>query len=113
MLKYWSQPSQAILGPAACPDQPDRSHSRGGKREYMSEPHENYSAEAEASSTDPHDWGRAMARAVTRLAEQIAPADSEDIHASLVGRDLRLLIRDDEAGVTITVSTAPAAEASS
>ena len=109
MLKYWSPPSQAISGPAACPDQPDRRHSRGGKREYMSEPHENYSAEEEASSTDPHDWGRAMARAVTRLAEQIAPTDSEDIHASLVGRDLRLLIRDDEAGVTITVSTAPAA----
>ena len=79
----------------------------------MSEPHENYTAEEEASSTDPHDWGRAMARAVTRLAEQIAPADSEDIHASIVGRDLRLLIRDDEAGVTITVSTAPATDPSS
>ncbi|HEX9228540.1 MAG TPA: hypothetical protein VF885_18205 [Arthrobacter sp.] len=75
----------------------------------MSEPQENYSAEAEASSTDPHDWGRAMALAVTRLAEQLAPADSEDIHASLVGRDLHLKIRDDDdaAGVTITVSTAP------
>ena len=113
MLKYWSQPSQAIFGPAACPDQPDRSHSRGGKREYMSESQENYSAEAEASSTDPHDWGRAMARAVTRLAEQLAPADSEDIHALLVGKDLRLLIRDDAEGVTITVSTAPSADASS
>ena len=74
----------------------------------MSEPQENYSAEAVASSTDPHDWGRAMALAVTRLAEQLAPADSEDIHASLVGRDLHLKIRDDDAaGVTITVSTAP------
>ena len=110
MLKYWSPPSQAISGPAACPDQPDRRHSRGGKREHMSEPQENYSAEADASSTDPHDWGRAMARAVTRLAEQLAPADSEDIHASLVGRDLHLKIRDDEAGVIITVSTAPAVD---
>lgn len=73
----------------------------------MSEAQENYSAEAEASSMDPHDWGRAMALAVTRLAEQIAPADSEDIHASLVGKDLYLKIRDDDAGVTITVSTAP------
>jgi hypothetical protein len=79
----------------------------------MSEAHENYSAEAEASSTDPHDWGRAMARAVTRLAEQIAPADSEVIDAFVVGKDLRLLIRDDEAGVTITVSTAPATDSSS
>ena len=73
----------------------------------MTEPQENYSAEAEASSMDPHDWGRAMALAVTRLAEQLAPADSEDIHASLVGKDLNLKIRDDAAGVTITVSTAP------
>ena len=71
----------------------------------MSEPQENYSAEAEASSMDPHDWGRAMALAVTRLAEQLAPADSDDIHATLVGRDLHLKIRDDAAGVIITVST--------
>lgn len=74
----------------------------------MSEPQENYTAEAEASSTDPHDWGRAMALAVTRLAEQIAPADSEDIHASLVGKDLHLKIRDDAGGVTIVVSTGAA-----
>lgn len=73
----------------------------------MSEPHEIYAADAEASSTDPHDWGRAMSRAVTRLAEQLAPADSEDIHAALVGRDLHLKIRDDDSGVTITVSTGP------
>jgi hypothetical protein len=73
----------------------------------MSEPQENYSAEAEASSMDPHDWGRAMALAVTRLAEQLAPEDREDIHASLVGKDLHLKIRDDDSGVTITVSTAP------
>ncbi|MCB5290790.1 hypothetical protein [Arthrobacter sp. SO3] len=79
----------------------------------MSEPQENYSAEAEASSTDPHDWGRAMALAVTRLAEQIAPADSEDIHASLVGKDLHLKIRDDSGGVTIVVSTRPASGHSS
>lgn len=68
---------------------------------------EKYSAEAEASSMDPHDWGRAMALAVTRLAEQLAPADSEDIHASLVGRDLHLKISDGPEGVTIRVSTGP------
>ncbi|MCU1532926.1 MAG: hypothetical protein JWO49_2497 [Arthrobacter sp.] len=72
----------------------------------MTEP-ENYSAEAEASSMDPHDWGRAMALAVTRLAEQIAPGDGEDSHTTLVGRELRLLISDDAAGVRIRVSTAP------
>jgi hypothetical protein len=74
----------------------------------MTEPQENYSADAEASSTDPHDWGRAMALAVTRLAEQMAPeGGNEDIHASLVGKDLQLKIRDDDSGVTITVSTGP------
>jgi hypothetical protein len=66
---------------------------------------EKYSAEAEASSRDPHDWGRAMALALTRLAEQLAPEDSEDMHASLVDRPLSLRIRDDAAGVTITVAT--------
>jgi hypothetical protein len=71
----------------------------------MTESEENYSAEAEASSTDPHDWGRAMALALTRLAEQLAPEDSEDMHSSLVDRPLHLRIRDDAAGVTITVST--------
>jgi hypothetical protein len=54
---------------------------------------------------DPHDWGRAMALALTRLAEQIAPEGSDDIHTLLVGRDLHLRIQDDAAGVTITVST--------
>jgi hypothetical protein len=66
---------------------------------------ENFSAEAEASSRDPHDWGRAMALALTRLSEQLAPADSEDMHASLVDRPLHLRISDHESGVTITVST--------
>lgn len=78
----------------------------------MSEAQENFSAEAEASSRDPHDWGRAMALAVTRLADQIAPPDSEDIHAALVGKDLHLNIRDGSGGVTITVSTGPASGAS-
>jgi hypothetical protein len=71
----------------------------------MTGPEESYSAEAEASSTDPHDWGRAMALALTRLAEQLAPEDSEQMHTSLVDRPLHLRISDHESGVTITVST--------
>lgn len=71
----------------------------------MTGPEEKFSAEAEASSTDPHDWGRAMALALTRLAEQLAPEDSEDRHTSLMDRPLHLKIHDDGAGVTITVST--------
>lgn len=58
---------------------------------------------------DPHDWGRAMALAATRLAEQLAPGGSEDIHSALVDRDLRLLISEDPAGVRITISTGPLA----
>ena len=95
----------------AWPDKPDRQRSGHGKRGHMTEPQQNYSAEAEASSMDPHDWGRAMALAVTRLAEQLAPQDSEDIHASLVGRNLHLKIRDDVSGVIITVSTEPVKDA--
>jgi hypothetical protein len=78
----------------------------------MTEP-ENYSAEAEASSMDPHDWGRAMALAVSRLAGQLAPGDigdSGEVPASLLGRDLRLVIREDPAGVRITISTGPPAD---
>lgn len=75
-----------------------------GKREHMAES-ENYTAEAEASSMDPHDWGRAMALAVTRLAEQMAPAESDDIHAALVGRELHLKISDEPEGVMIRIST--------
>ncbi|MDQ0754814.1 hypothetical protein [Arthrobacter sp. B3I4] len=71
----------------------------------MTGPEENYSAEAEASSRDPHDWGRAMALALTRLAEQLAPEDSEDMHASLVDRPLHLRISDHESGVMIALST--------
>jgi hypothetical protein len=71
----------------------------------MTGPEETYSAEAEASSRDPHDWGRAMALALTRLAEQLAPEDSENRHASLVDKPLQLRIRDDGGGVTITIST--------
>jgi hypothetical protein len=56
---------------------------------------------------DPHDWGRAMALALTRLAEQIAPEGSDDIHSLVVGRDLHLKISDEPGGVTITVSTGP------
>jgi len=71
----------------------------------MTGPKDDYTAEAEASSRDPHDWGRAMALALTRLAEQLAPEDAEDMHASLVDRPLQLTIRDEAAGVMITVST--------
>jgi hypothetical protein len=81
---------------------------RSGRRkgEQMTE-QENYSATAESSSMDPHDWGRAMALALTRLADQIAPEGSDDIHSLVVGKGLHLKISDEPGGVTITVSTAP------
>ncbi|MFS0718190.1 hypothetical protein ABC337_08385 [Arthrobacter sp. 1P04PC] len=72
----------------------------------MTEHQDHHTAEAEASSRDPHDWGRAMALALTRLAEQLDPEGGEDMHTTLVNRPLQLQIRDDGEGVTITVSTA-------
>jgi hypothetical protein len=52
-----------------------------------------------------------MALALTRLAEQIAPEGSDDIHTLLVGRDLHLKISDEPAGVLIRVSTGPISDA--
>ncbi|WP_284756130.1 hypothetical protein [Arthrobacter sp. efr-133-R2A-120] len=61
-------------------------------------------AEAVATSRDPHHWGRAMAVAISKLADQLA---SEDGHEALVGRDLRLRITTDPDGVRITVWCLP------
>ena len=57
-------------------------------------------AEAVATSRDHHHWGRAMAVAIGKLADQLA---SEDGHEALMGRELRLRITEDPEGVRITV----------
>jgi hypothetical protein len=58
------------------------------------------SAEAVATSREPQHWGRAMAVAISKLADQLA---SEDAHEALMGRELRLRVTADPDGARISV----------
>ncbi|MDP9907767.1 MULTISPECIES: hypothetical protein [Arthrobacter] len=58
------------------------------------------SAEAVATSREPQHWGRAMAVAISKLADQLA---SEDAHEALMGRELRLRVTPDPDGARISV----------
>ncbi|MDQ0239309.1 hypothetical protein [Arthrobacter bambusae] len=62
------------------------------------------SAEAVATSREPQHWGRAMAVAISKLADQLA---SEDAHEALMGRELRLRITADPDGARISVWCLP------
>ncbi|HXF02187.1 MAG TPA: hypothetical protein VN601_04285, partial [Arthrobacter sp.] len=58
-----------------------------------------YTASATANSKNPHDWGRAMAAALSDLVEQSeSDATSPD---ELYGEKLRLVIEETESGVQI------------
>ncbi|MFH5879122.1 hypothetical protein [Arthrobacter sp. NA-172] len=59
-----------------------------------------HSAEAVATSRDPHHWGRAMAVAITKLADNLA---SEEGHEALMGHELRLRITEEPGGARITL----------
>lgn len=63
-----------------------------------------YSAAAEASSRHPHDWGRAMAQAMSELAAQVGDAADKDNYEMLFGRNLALHLAESEEGVLITLS---------
>ncbi|MEV7646183.1 hypothetical protein [Arthrobacter sp. NPDC089319] len=64
-----------------------------------------YTASATANSKNPHDWGRAMAVALSDLVEQSeSDAASPD---ELYGEDLRLVIEETESGVQIHLSWSP------
>ncbi|WP_345149459.1 hypothetical protein [Arthrobacter ginkgonis] len=60
-----------------------------------------------ASSTNPKDWGRALADAMSELSGPVAGDETPD-HARLLGQKLVLDIRPKDAGVEITVSWRPA-----
>ena len=60
-----------------------------------------------ASSTNPKDWGRALADAMSALSGPVA-GDETPNHARLLGQKLVLDIRPKDAGVDITVSWSPA-----
>ena len=64
-----------------------------------------YKASAAANSKNPHDWGRAMAAALSDLVEQSeSDAASPD---ELYGENLRLVIEETESGVQIHLSWSP------
>ncbi|WP_120522373.1 hypothetical protein [Arthrobacter celericrescens] len=66
-----------------------------------------YSALEKASSKHPHDWGRAVASAMTRLVEA-ARIDGRTLeHEFLFGEELQLCIEEDAEGATIKLSWAP------
>lgn len=60
-----------------------------------------------ASSTNPKDWGRALADAMSELSGPVAGDETPD-HARILGQKLVLDIRPKDAGVEITVSWSPA-----
>ncbi|MET1153541.1 hypothetical protein [Arthrobacter sp.] len=64
-----------------------------------------YTASATANSKNPHDWGRAMAVALSDLVQQ-GESDAA-AHDELYGEDLRLVIEETENGVQIHLSWSP------
>ncbi len=66
-----------------------------------------HSASEESTSKHPQDWGRAMARAISRLTELAEEAGDAVEHEALLGEDLQLFVQDSESGVIITVSWTP------
>jgi hypothetical protein len=69
-----------------------------------------YIGSAESNSKDPHDWGRAMAAAMSALVAQSSLAQSSSegsSHTALFGRDLRLTVTETADGVGITLSWSP------
>ncbi|MHA7208477.1 hypothetical protein [Arthrobacter sp. MDT1-65] len=66
-----------------------------------------FSATEKSTSKHPHDWGRAMAVAICRLADMAREAGDPVHHEALIGEDLRLFVEDSEDGVDITMSWTP------
>jgi len=64
-----------------------------------------YRASAESNSKDPHDWGRAMAAAMSDLVAQSNLAGSS--HAALFGKVLHLTVAETDDGVDITLTWTP------
>jgi hypothetical protein len=66
-----------------------------------------YSAHERASSKDPHDWGRAMATAMSRLLEA-ARTDGRHIeHEFLYGEDLLMRIEENGDGAMVRLTWRP------
>ncbi|MHA7284053.1 hypothetical protein [Arthrobacter sp. TMS2-4] len=61
----------------------------------------------ESTSKHPHDWGRAMAVAISRLTDLAREAGDPVHDEALIGEDLHLFVADTEDGVNITMSWTP------
>jgi|1186.fasta_scaffold1222385_2 hypothetical protein len=64
-----------------------------------------YRASAESNSKEPHDWGRAMAAAMSALVAQSSLAGSS--HTELFGEVLHLTVTETAEGVDITLTWTP------
>ncbi|MFD1213231.1 hypothetical protein ACFQ36_14405 [Arthrobacter sp. GCM10027362] len=61
-----------------------------------------YTGSAESNSKDPHDWGRAMAAAMSDLLTRSSIKGS--CRKELFGEDLRLTVAETTEGVQITLT---------
>ncbi|MHA7281920.1 hypothetical protein [Arthrobacter sp. TMS2-4] len=75
----------------------------------MAAPDRKFSVTEPSTSKHPQDWGRAMARAISRPADMADAAGDAVEHEALLEEDLHLYVQDSEPGVTITVSWTPKA----
>lgn len=66
-----------------------------------------YRALEHASSKDPHDWGRAMAVALTRLLEEARTDRSFLEHKHLIGQDIIMRIEAEDEGACVHLSWHP------
>jgi hypothetical protein len=66
-----------------------------------------YSVTEASSSKNPHDWGRAMATAISRLVEQADQAGDVVEHENLYNEDLHLFVEETADGVDITMAWTP------
>ncbi|MBB6406930.1 hypothetical protein [Arthrobacter sp. AZCC_0090] len=69
-----------------------------------------YSALEEASSKNPHDWGRAMATAMTKLLDAARIDGRHFEHEFLYGEELRMRIDENNDGATVKLTWTPTDE---
>ena len=60
-----------------------------------------------STSKHPHDWGRAMSVAISRLTDLARDAGDPVHDEALIGEDLHVFVADTENGVSITMSWTP------
>ncbi|WP_323959460.1 hypothetical protein GC088_13155 [Arthrobacter sp. JZ12] len=66
-----------------------------------------FSVTEESDSKHPHDWGRAMSVAISRLVEMAEEAGDVVEHENLYGEDLHLYVTETAGGADITMSWTP------